>query len=215
MKYSLFFLIGILFSSFKPLPARQNTTNLADSNYVSPLSEFSDEWNDPKYEVCNTAANANYMTAKEKEVIYILNLARMNPQLFCSTVVEIDADEKETDNHASLVVTMKAMSPLNLLAPNKSSFESALCHAITSGKKGYVGHDRQTQSCKKAEHYFGECCSYGESDALGIVMQLLVDDGVPSLGHRKICFDNIYTSIGVSIQPHKKYGKNAVLDFYY
>jgi len=35
---------------------------------------------------------------------------------------------------------------------------------------------------------------------------------VPSLGHREILFTD-FTKIGVSIQPHKKYGWNTVLDF--
>jgi len=209
MKYSIFLFISILFCSFKPI------ANNVRAQYISPLSEFSEEWDDPKYEVCNTAANANYMTAKEKEVIYILNLARMNPQLFCSSVIESDGNEKESDYHASLVITMKEMKALNILQPDKKSFESAQCHAITSGKKGYYGHDRQTSNCKKVVHFYGECCSYGESDALGIVLQLLIDEGVPSLGHRRICFSELYKFLGVSIQPHRKYGSNAVLDFYY
>jgi hypothetical protein len=42
-------------------------------------------------------------------------------------------------------------------------------------------------------------------------MDLLIDEGVPSLGHRIILFKP-HTQIGVSIQPHKKYRWNAVLD---
>jgi hypothetical protein len=45
-------------------------------------------------------------------------------------------------------------------------------------------------------------------------MALLVDEGVANLGHRLICFTT-YNKIGVSIAPHKEYGNNAVLDFYY
>lgn len=60
----------------------------------------------------------------------------------------------------------------------------------------------------------GECIHYGQSNALEIVTSLLIDQTVKSLGHRKICL-GYFTEMGVSIQPHNGYGKNAVLDFRY
>ena len=213
VKYPLVFILIAILSSFSLKETAKRDTTLKDT-YVSPLKEFSDEWNDPKYAVCNTAANANYMTSKEKEVIHILNLARMNPQLFCSTVVKTEDYETDNEYYTSLVQTMENMKALDILQPDKQTFQSAQCQAITSGKIGYVGHNRQTNNCKRLAHFYGECCSYGETDALGIVMQLLIDEGVPGYGHREICFSDEYTSIGVSIQPHKQYGLNAVLDFY-
>ena len=179
----------------------------------SPLSEFSTQWNEPLYKDCNTASNESYLTANEKEVIYILNLARAYPRLFCKSVVESEAFRENNNYYTSLVATMQAMQPLTILQPNRKCFASADCHAITSGRVGYAGHDRQSANCRKLFYMMGECCSYGEDTPLGIVMQLLVDDGVQSLGHRKICLGD-YNSIGVSIQPHKQYGTNAVLDFY-
>jgi len=47
---------------------------------------------------------------------------------------------------------------------------------------------------------------------LEIVLELMIDEDVPSLGHRLVMFTN-YTKIGISIQPHKKYEWNTVLDF--
>ena len=49
---------------------------------------------------------------------------------------------------------------------------------------------------------------------LEIVIQLLIDQGVSSLGHRYICLGT-YARVGVSIKPHKSYGTNCVLDFGY
>jgi uncharacterized protein YkwD len=213
MKYALLFILIAILSSFSMKPRVVRET-LRDA-YVSPLKEYSDEWNDPKYAVCNTARNANYMTSKEKEVIHILNLARMNPKLFCSTVLKTDTYEAENEYYTSLAETLEKMTPVDILQPNKESFQSAQCHAISSGKLGYVGHTRQSANCKRLAHFYGECCSYGETDAIGVVMQLLIDEGVPSYGHREICLSDAYLSIGVSIQPHKQYGMTAVLDFYY
>ena len=107
---------------------------------------------------------------------------------------------------------MKHMKPASkTLIPTKALFESAKCHAHNSGAKGYVGHDRQSSTCKS--DFNGECCQYGYEKPTQIVLDLLIDEGVPSLGHRKIILDTAYTKVGVSIQPHKTYRINTVMDF--
>jgi uncharacterized protein YkwD len=106
------------------------------------------------------------------------------------------------------------MRPLNILLPNKFCYESAQCHAQTSGNAGYIGHERLNADCKKSSFYFGECISYGYDNPLDIVMALLIDEGVPSLGHRKNFMGN-FKSVAVSIQPHKSYRYNAVIDLAY
>jgi uncharacterized protein YkwD len=58
-----------------------------------------------------------------------------------------------------------------------------------------------------------ECCDYGNDNAVDILLNLLVDDGIPGVGHRLICLSNSYTKIGISIQPHKVYEVNTVMDF--
>lgn len=185
---------------------------------TSPLQAFSNAWTDEKYEAANTARNALYMSEAERQVIYILNLVRMNPALFESTVVKQypdfkrNAKLKQSSYYKSLVATLSKLNSLPILIPNRSCFESAKCHAETSGSKAYVGHERITADCKKNSFYTGECISYGYSDALDIVMALLIDENVPNLAHRANFLGN-FKSIGVSIQPHKSYRYNAVIDF--
>jgi hypothetical protein len=186
---------------------------------VSPLSNFSEEWDDPKYQSCNTAAATNYMNDEEKKIIYILNLARAYPKLFCKTVVmrypeyAKRAELVEINCFKSLVNTMNLMKPLKALQPDQRCFNSAYCHAYSSGQVPYDGHER-TDSCLATQYYNGECCDYNNDNALDIVMSLLIDEGVETLGHRRICF-TAYKTIGVSIQPHKTWDTNAVLDFHY
>ena len=185
----------------------------------NPLCSFSAQWNDAKYNACNTAANARYMSSEEKKVIFILNMARTNPRLFRQTVLSkittFDGfvDTTSVVYYRSLIALMDTMKPLGLLYPDSLCFRSARAHAMVSGKKGYVGHDRQDAESRKAKHFMGECCSYGMTAPLTIVAQLLVDQDVPSLGHREICL-GYYSKIAVSIQPHKQYGSMAVLDLY-
>jgi len=112
----------------------------------------------------------------------------------------------------SLVEDLKILKPnQSPLFPDSNLFLSAKCHAFESGKTGYVGHDRKKNSCKK--DFYGECCYYGLEDAFVVVISLLIDENVHSLGHRKIMLSNEYTLIGVSLQPHINYGTNTVLDF--
>ncbi len=104
---------------------------------------------------------------------------------------------------------------MQALHPSYAMWDAAECHATNSGFKGYVGHDREMSECNTipGNGGYGECCSYGMEEALHIVMQLLIDEDVPSLGHRRICFNPDYALLGVSIQKHSIYGVNAVLDF--
>jgi uncharacterized protein YkwD len=185
---------------------------------ISPLSSFSPEWNKDVYLNLNTARDSNYLTGMEKDVIWILNMVRRDPQLFLRTVMlnpksEFYQNPKYRNSYyTSLVKDLQKLKPNRKpLYPNQKLYLSAFCHALNSGKEGYVGHDRKW-GCKTS--FRGECCSYGFDDALDIIMQLLIDDGVPSLGHRSICLSTTYDELGVSIQPHIAYSYNAVLDFY-
>lgn len=207
--------ILLVFVSF--IPSKRVSQSVIPA---SPLATYSTDWNDTKYLKCNTAANANYMTASEKEVIYILNLARMNPVLFASTVVKKYPETnfnnymKNSQYFKSLLNKMSKMKPINLLYPDSLCFAGARCHALNSGAEGYVGHNRSSEECEAKWYYNGECCDYGNDNPLNIIMSLLIDEDVPSLGHREICLSP-YIKIGVSIQFHKLYRYTAVLDFHY
>ena len=164
-------------------------------------------WTAEELAKANTCANTSYLTKNEKEVIQYVNLARMYPAKYAKIEL-VDAD-KTTTYYKSLVKTLNSMTPVLPLTTDKKAYESAKCFALEQAKSGETGHDRE--NCES--YFFGECCSYGKENARGVVMQLLVDNGVPSLGHREICLTAGYTAIGVSFQDHKVYGSCCVLDF--
>jgi hypothetical protein len=149
-----------------------------------------------------------FMTKKEMEVIQYLNVARMYPLWFIKFA---NLKHPKTANEISLVNLLKTMKGISTtLQVDSLLFESAKCHAVSSGLQGYVGHER-IGKCKS--YFWGECCDYGNEDALEIIKALLIDEGVPNLGHRIICLNANYQKVGVSIQPHTSYRVNAVLDF--
>ena len=165
----------------------------------------------PRTEVVSTA---DYMSKTENRVIELLNEVRKDPQGFEKHIIAPKL--KKTPNNSylkSLSKTLKSMSPVGELKANKSQYESAKCHASEIGSKGLRTHKRQSASCKKKSTFNGECIAFGSKKAQEILLILLIDDGVPSLGHRIICLDGKYKELGVSITTHKKWRHVAVMDF--
>jgi uncharacterized protein YkwD len=62
------------------------------------------------------------------------------------------------------------------------------------------------------ESNYAECICFGEQTGKGIAIQLLIDAGVESLGHRESCLDKTYKTIGVSATTHFIYQFCAVLE---
>lgn len=154
---------------------------------------------------------ATYLTDKEKEIIQWMNIARMYPKWFMRYMNIKNIDPVYTK---TLIETMNNMAPIKQkLIPTKKLWQMAYCHASTAGPLRIMGHDRQDSKCKMNMN--GECIYYGNRTAAEIVKRLLIDKGVPSLGHRKTILEPLYKKIGVSIQP---FGKDesteiAVIDF--
>jgi hypothetical protein len=194
--------------------------------YKTPLSKYSREWDSPKYKRCNTAEHADYMSKEEKELIWILNLARVNPQLFRKTVLKhakeiyTYVDTSSAKYYKSLDSSMRVMKPLGILKPDSLCALSARAHAEGSAATNYNGHWRQTPESKKVTHFAGECCFSGSSDPLAIMLVFLIDESVESLGHRRICFGR-FTKLGTGLAPIKfdsayiNPRSAAVLDFDY
>ena len=173
---------------------------------------FAQKWTIYEFEAANTAKDVENLTSEEKEVIRYINLARLYPKKFAQIEIVTSNSDFEITNDQylnSLVNTLKRMKPVDALYFDESMYQLAKCFAEESGASGYVGHNRKT--CKKG--YDAECCSYGNESGRQIVLQLLIDKGVPSLGHRNICLDKYMESIGTNIHSHSKYNFCCVLDF--
>lgn len=193
----------------------QNTAS-ARTDTIPGLPQYADASNDPVLQQAFTATQARYLTRTEREIIHVLNLMRLDPPGFAEKVVKSypdqtgDPDMRKSSYYKSLLRDLAAASRLPPLKPDEALFNYARCHATRSGLTGYVGHKR-SKPCEETPIYGGECCQYGMEDALGVVMELLIDQNIPDLGHRKILMTG-FTHIGVAMRPHKTYRVNTVLD---
>ena len=173
---------------------------------LSPL------WTQKELRNANTTNEARtYMHTSERAIITVLNLARLYPKRFVELELTIDKEDYNYEYKRSLINHMLSMESIRAVKPNQSMYQLARCWARESGDLGLTGHDRI--QCK--DGFWAECCSYGHDNALGIILQLLIDYGVPSLGHRKICLSDDYTAIGATINYHSVWGYVSVLDFSY
>lgn len=175
------------------------------------IDGVSPHWSQVELRSANTTKAArHYMNSTERDIITILNLARLYPRRFVELELTKDQENHNNEYKRSLVQHMMAMEPLNALIPSQSMYDLAHCWAKESGELGLTGHKRL--QCN--DGFFAECCSYGHNKAISIVLQLLIDRGVPDLGHRKICLSNRYAEVGVSLANHSAWEHVCVLDFY-
>jgi hypothetical protein len=183
---------------------------------IPGLPQYASASSNPQMQQAFTALNARYLTRTERDIIHVLNLMRIDPPGFAEKVVKSypdqagDPEMRRSSYYKSLLRDLAAASPLPPLKPDEALFNYARCHATRSGLTGYVGHKR-SNPCEENTKYGGECCQYGMEDALGVVMELLIDQNIPDLGHRKILMTG-FTHIGVAMRQHKTYRVNTVLD---
>lgn len=205
-------IISCIFCIFSAYSQNYNTL-FADTVY--PFIK----WEKADIDQANTASGADYLTEEEKKVIFLCNLARINGKLFNETFLAkylAESEIKDDSYVVSLKKDLKKTKKLQCLVPAEDLFNIAKKYAIEAGQKGWEGHRNYTTRFKAVkDKYFstGENCAYGFDEATEIVITLLIDQNISDLGHRKNILNKDFSNIGVSIQPHKDYEVNCVMDF--
>jgi uncharacterized protein YkwD len=179
--------------------------------------------------VLDTAKDVDYLTGVEKDVVLEMNMVRSNPKKYAELYIQpmlryyngkeysvpgqitILTQEGSSAVQGCIAALSRARS-VGLLAPEKGLSLATRDHATDQGKTGQTGHngsDRSTPVSRASRYgkgqYIGENISYGDNIGRNIVCQLLIDDGVPSRGHRTNIMKSDYTQTGVSIGPHPQY----------
>lgn len=119
------------------------------------------------------------------------------------------------------IAFLLAARPLGPLRFNEGLAQAARLHARDIGPRGgleHVGSDGANLSARLNRlgtwhSRIAENIATYEDDPREVVIQLLVDDGVPNRGHRHTIFDPELHQAGAGSAPHKTYRKVIVVDY--
>ena len=211
---------GVIYQNGSSISVKVTQTFMHKAPDMATLSnqpaKLAKAWTDEEIRAANTAAKCSYMTQLERDVMLYINLARLYPKKFAKVEVK-DYEHAEgfgvfstfPQYKQSLIDDLNAMTPVQALHPDKEYYDFARCWAEESGSQGLRGHKRV--NCAKYPRG-GECCSYGVYTAIDITLQWLIDDPVPSLGHRKNCLNPQFSQAGIAHALHSTEGHCTVLD---
>jgi hypothetical protein len=176
-------------------------------------------WDESVLRAANTGAGAEFLTDDERKVIVLANMARTDGPLFAETIMKEYIIMKELRSNRyikSLYRDLKKIKGVPMLVPERDLYRVARDHATKMGVRGREGHQGfKNRYTPLMERYMevGENIYYGKYTPEEIIMQLLIDEGIEDLGHRKNLLNPRFNSIGVSIKPHKEYQYNCVMSF--
>lgn len=184
-----------------------------------------------------SSTSMSYLTDLEKAVVRELNAVRSNPQGYAKHIKArlkyYNGNRYEYPGQTVLMTMegasaaqecyeflMKA-SPIDTLKPSKGMSLAARDHVEDQGPTGKTGHNGRDGSSPfdRIERYgkwlkiAGENIDYGNDNAREIVIALLIDDGVPSRGHRNNIFNPDFKVVGVACGYHAKYRAMCVMTF--
>lgn len=163
----------------------------------------------------------------EEAVLARINDARLNPRQYAAELREyrsyFDGNLLFLPGDDNGVVTregpravdeaiafLERQAPLPPLSPGDVLVLAARDHADDQGFAGTTGHVSRDGASpgervrrRGGDIYVAETISYGHDRADDVVRQLIVDDGVPSRGHRKLLFGQGYRFAGVGCSAHR------------
>jgi uncharacterized protein YkwD len=119
------------------------------------------------------------------------------------------------------ISALRARTPVQPLGWSKGLAGAAEDHVKDQGPIGGVEHYGTDGSdpARRAERRgrwvsgMAENIAYGENPARDVVIQLLVDDGVPDRGHRNNILDGGWGVEGVACGPHRDYRQICVMEY--
>ena len=155
-------------------------------------------------------------------VVRELNLARENPRLYATFAAEsrpfhMIEHGRAVDEAVRFLAKARPLPPLTLSA---GMCRAAADHCVeqVAGQLGHDGNDRSSPG-ERISRYgswsstWGENISYSQKTARGVVLALIIDDGVRSRGHRKNIFNPKFNYAGAASGPHARYRTVCTIDF--
>jgi hypothetical protein len=160
----------------------------------------------------------NFMSEVEKNILYYLNKLRANPPLFAKLYLYHRKSKSKSDEEC--YEYLLTLNSIPLLKPNLDLYRAAKIHANDMASNNMTGHQSSNGKNLKDRldnlnidiNKIGENCSYGISNALAIVLELLVDE-TESKGHRRNLLDSNFQIVGITLDKHPIWGVSCVQDF--
>lgn len=181
-----------------------------------------------------------YATPLAVEVLAELNFVRTNPRKYAEEVLvprrRLFNGKIYTEPGKIPLETQEGVTPVeecirvlrSTAAVDPLSLEKGLCLSAQwladdqarTGRVGHTGSDKSDPGTRINRYgrwgiTCGENCAYGSTTAREIVAQLLIDDGVPSRGHRINILRKEFKKVGFGFSDKDKAPYNAVsvMDF--
>jgi uncharacterized protein YkwD len=192
----------------------------------------------------DTAAETDYLSPAEKDVILEMNKVRADPRKYAELYIRpmlqynwggpFGANSYLASGETVYTSTVEGKNGIQScindlsrrqgmppLLPAKGLFLAAKDHAADTGPKGITGHTGTDGSSMgqrinrygKWDGSAGENISYGYNTGRAIVVQLLVDDGVSSRGHRNNILNKNFNYAGAKIDRHSEFTYLCVIDY--
>ena len=227
-------------TSSSPARSNQNSNTSLSTSQNNPNRRSDPDAKNWDIAALDTAADVNYLIGIEKDVILEMNKVRTNPKKYAELYIQPRLKYYSGKNYSVpgqiTIVTQEGAAAVNacitalnransvgVLTPERGLSIAAKDHVADQSRTGQTGHDgsdRSTPETRMKKYgmfsgswTLGENITYGETTGRDIVCGLLIDDGVPSRGHRTNIMNRAFTQTGVGYGTHRQYRTSCTITY--